>query len=97
MNEACSIIYGRCCGISEPHMIRAKGGKRQPRYFYLKDAGANKLVKFMSKTDKKEPEQKKSKIDEVCEVLLLTTKQIDLFIAATKEKLAEIKRLREKL
>lgn len=51
----------------------------------------------MSKVDKKEPEQKKSKVDEVCEVLLLTTKQIDLFITATKEKLAEIKRLREKL
>lgn len=29
-------------------MVRAKGGKRQPRYYDLKNAGAEKLVRCLS-------------------------------------------------
>lgn len=29
-------------------MVRAKGGKRQPRYYNLKNAGAEKLVRCLS-------------------------------------------------
>lgn len=39
-------------------MMRPKGGKRQPRYFRLKDAGAEKLCMYLErKTPKWEPEE----------------------------------------
>ena len=33
-------------------MVRAKGGKRQPRYFQLKDAGAERLLLLLKYTTK---------------------------------------------
>jgi hypothetical protein len=36
-----------CYTLTGDKMIRAKGGKRQPRYFYLKDKGAEKLCRYM--------------------------------------------------
>lgn len=77
-------------------MVRAKGGKRQPRYFYLKEAGTNKLVKFMSKIQTTESKQK-SKVDEICSILLITAQKVNLFIETTKSKLKEIKKQREKV
>lgn len=77
-------------------MIRAKGGKRQPRYFYLKEAGAKKLVKFMSKVQSTESKQK-SRVDEICSVLLTIAQKVSLFIEATKSKLEEVRKQREKI
>lgn len=66
-------------------MVRAKGGKRQPRYFYLKDAGAEKLVRFLEGKGKKEV--KLNKVEQICKELKQTDKAIELLINSIKERL----------
>ena len=66
-------------------MVKAKGGKRQPRYFYLKDAGAEKLVRFLEGKQKKEI--KLNRVDEICEELKQIDGAIKLLIKSIKERL----------
>ena len=58
-------------------MIRAKGGRRQPRQFYLKKASEERLIKLMEIV--KKPEER---IDEYCKNLLFMKEQVDNLITA---------------
>ena len=68
-------------------MIRAKGGRRQPRYYYLKEAGEKRLVGLINK---QKIETQENKTSQICQKLLLAVKQIDMFIAAIKAKIKKI-------
>lgn len=64
-------------------MVRPKGGRSQPRYYYYKQAGENKLVKLLE--ENVEFNHKKiSKADELCHRLMLCAKVIDRLLADIK-------------
>lgn len=47
--------------------VRIRGGKRQPRYYYLKDRGAEDMVRYMSEEKRKESSRSEvqKRIDEM--------------------------------
>lgn len=65
-------------------MVRAKGGKRQPRYYYLKESGEIRLITLMEKEQKTE---KLSRVEQLCKDMLRASKELDVLIAAIKAKL----------
>jgi len=66
-------------------MVKFKGGSRQPKTYYLREAGENKMVKIMEK--EKKPIEEESKVDKVCKKMLLISKEIDVLIKIIKAKL----------
>lgn len=59
-------------------MVRAKGGKRQPRYHRLKDAGAERLCRLLE--SRTPPEEEEDIITQMERMVLIT----DGFISRVK-------------
>lgn len=57
--------------------IRERGGKRQPRYYYLKDSGAEKLVHHMSDKRQKPKADCRSEIQKRIDELVLSSRAIN--------------------
>jgi len=73
-------------------MVRPKGGRSQPRYYYYKQAGENKLVKLLG--DRTMPSRKKmSKVDELCQQMKFYSQAVDNLLAAARKNLEEIKKI----
>lgn len=67
-------------------MMRPKGGKRQPRYFQLRDAAATKMCMMMDRADNSEPVWEKPEPSAVEKMLMLST-QADKLIADIKARI----------
>ena len=67
-------------------MVHPKGGKRQPRYFQLKDAASTRMCRMMEAVDTSEPQWEKPEPSAVEKMLMLST-QTDKLIADIKARL----------
>jgi len=66
-------------------MIRLKGGRREPRYFHLKDIAERKLQKYMKK--KKSSKKKLSYCDTLIKNLMAIENKITSLLNDIKEDL----------
>jgi len=69
--------------------VRIRGGKRQPRYYYHKDRGAESLVRYLTDPPLREPEKRdtRSEIQKKIDELLLACRRTDELIANIVERL----------
>jgi hypothetical protein len=79
-------------------MIRPKGGRAAPRYYYYKQAAENKLVKLLEDPpeSRHKPKQKRmSKVDEFCYRMSVSAQLVDNLIQSVRKGLEELKKIRE--
>ena len=69
--------------------VRIRGGKRQPRYYYHKDRGAENIVRFLTEPPlSQEPEKRdpRSEVQKRIDELLLACRRTDELIASIVER-----------
>lgn len=67
--------------------VRIRGGKRQPRYYYHKERGANDLVRYLTQQSRDdEPQDCRSKAQRMIDELTLACRQADELIASIAER-----------
>lgn len=62
--------------------VRIRGGKRQPRYYYLKDTGAERLVRYLSD----QPRDCRSRIQKLIDEMTLACRRVDEAFADIAER-----------
>lgn len=55
--------------------VRIRGGKRQPRYYYHKERGAENLIRYLEQS--KDRRDTRTEVQKVIDGLLQATKQTD--------------------
>ena len=63
--------------------VRIRGGKRQPRYYYLKDTGAERLVRYLSSNRQCDC---RSMIQRLIDEMTLACRQVDEAFADIAER-----------
>lgn len=64
-------------------MVRAKGGRRQPRYFFLKEAGEKRLIELMGIVEGQ------NETEEICNKFNYSIKDINYLIETIKVRLGK--------
>ena len=75
-------------------MVRPKGGRAQPRYYYYKQAAEDKLVKFLG--DQSTPKRSRAvRIDELYYKMNMNAQLVDNLLCSIRTDLKRIKKTRE--